>query len=47
MKLTKQEWLGKYKNTLKERDHKLLSQAYDILEENTLQGSDYPWGSMR
>ena len=44
MKLTKQEWLGKYKNMLKERDYKLLSLAYDILEENTLQGSGYPWG---
>lgn len=43
MKLTKQEWLGKYKNRIKERDYKLLSLAYDILEENTLQGPDYPW----
>ena len=38
MKLTKQEWHGKYKNRIKERDYKLLSLAYDILEENTLQG---------
>lgn len=44
MKLTKQEWLGKYKDKVSERNYKLLSLAYDILEENTLQGPDYPWG---
>ena len=44
MKLTKQEWLDQHKNEITERDLKLLSLAYDILEGNTLKGPDYPWG---
>lgn len=45
MKLTKTEWLLQYKDRVSARDYKLLSLAYDILEENVLQGADYPWGA--
>lgn len=44
MNLTKNEWLNQYKDTLSKRDYELLSLAYDILEGNTLQGPNYPWG---
>lgn len=45
MKLTKQEWLLKYKDKVNSRDYKLLSRAYDIIEQNVLQGANYPWGA--
>ena len=43
--MTKTEWLNQYKSTLSERDMALLSQAYDVLSNNTIQGDNMPWGS--
>ena len=42
MKLTKESWLKNL--SVSERDEKLLSLAYDILEGNAVSGKDYPWG---
>jgi len=47
MKLTKQQWLGSYKDKVSPRDYELLELAYDILEENTLYDPKYPWGDYR
>ena len=43
MTLTKDAWLNQY-GGLSARDTALLSLAYDILKENTLQSPDYLWG---
>lgn len=44
--MTKNEWLAPYEKTLSPRDAALLSEAYDVLSENTFCG-DYPWGNAR
>ncbi len=44
--MTKNEWLRQYEGALSERDFALISRAYDILAENTLQGDGMPWGSI-
>lgn len=44
-KMTKTEWLEQYKKELSERDLALLKRAYEVIEGNTLQGDDMPWGS--
>lgn len=44
IKMTKTEWLNQYKSKLSSRDIALLSRAYDILADNTIQGNDMPWG---
>jgi putative isomerase len=42
--MTKTEWLNQYISKLSSRDIALLSRAYDILADNTIQGNDMPWG---
>ncbi len=44
-KMTKTQWLNQYKSTLSERDMALLTRAYEVLEGNTIQSDDHPWGS--
>lgn len=44
-KMTKTQWLNQYKSILSERDMALLTRAYEVLEGNTIQGDDYPWGA--
>lgn len=44
MKMTKSEWLEKYK-TKSPRDIALLDRCYDVLRQNTIQGEDMPWGN--
>ena len=45
IKMTKSQWLNQYKSTLSERDLALLQRSYEVLEGNTLQGDNMPWGS--
>ena len=45
LKMTKTEWLDQYKTSLSERNINLLGAAYDVLEKNTMQGDNMPWGS--
>ena len=42
--MTKEEWLDQYKETCNERDMTLLSAAYDVLKNNTIEREDAPWG---
>lgn len=45
MKKTKEEWLAQYQTCCSERDLALLSAAYNVLEKNTIERDDAPWGS--
>ena len=42
--MTKNEWLSPYQKTLSARDLALLSEAYEVLRENTLCDGRFPWG---
>lgn len=42
--MQKNDWLRQQKN-LSDRDLKLLNAAWDVLEKNTLQSEDMPWGA--
>ena len=44
--MTKNEWLAPYAGKLSPRDMALLSECYQVLEDNTFCG-DYPWGTAR
>jgi len=44
--LTKEEWLSQYEGKVSERDMTLMSCAYDILAENTLNEENMPWGNI-
>ncbi len=45
MKLTKNEWLNRYKDKVSERDFVLLEKAYDVLARNTVRYDNAPWGN--
>ena len=44
IKITKENWLGAYKNTVSQRDRELLGAAYDVLAKNTVNDAKAPWG---
>ncbi|MBQ7475284.1 MAG: hypothetical protein IJS78_05120 [Clostridia bacterium] len=44
--LSKEEWLGQYKGKLSERDLALMSRAYEVIDENTLNKENMPWGNI-
>ena len=46
IKLTKEQWLGQYEGKVSDRDMKLMSAAYDVLEKNTVHSPDAPWGDV-
>ena len=44
--LSKEEWLAQYKGKVSERDYALMSRAYEVLDENTLNKENMPWGDV-
>ena len=44
--MSKEEWLEQYRGKLSERDLALMSRAYEVLDENTLNKENMPWGDI-
>lgn len=44
LKKTKEEWLAQYGSCCSEKDMTLLGAAYDVLQRNTIERPDAPWG---
>ena len=45
-KISKENWLSLYKDTVSPRDYELLGAAYDILKKNTVNEPKAPWGEV-